>query len=61
MRFLDEVKASIPALWRFAFGLTGDRDRADDLVQDCIERSIRAILLSWICHSSVTLLLRRVD
>ncbi|MGE4229435.1 MAG: RNA polymerase sigma factor [Dongiaceae bacterium] len=29
----------IPHLRRYAFALMGDRDRADDLVQDCLERA----------------------
>lgn len=40
-RFLDEIEACIPALRRYARALTRDADRADDLVQDCIERAIR--------------------
>lgn len=39
--FLDEIEESIPALRRYARALTRDADRADDLVQDCIERAIR--------------------
>jgi RNA polymerase sigma-70 factor (ECF subfamily) len=39
--FLDEIEGSIPALRRYARALTRDADRADDLVQDCIERAIR--------------------
>jgi RNA polymerase sigma-70 factor (ECF subfamily) len=39
--FLDEIEAAVPALRRYARGLTGDSDRADDLVQDCLERAIR--------------------
>ena len=39
--FLDEVEACVPALRRYARALTRDPDRADDLVQDCIERAIR--------------------
>jgi RNA polymerase sigma-70 factor (ECF subfamily) len=39
--FLDEIEAAVPALRRYARGLTGDADRADDLVQDCLERAIR--------------------
>ncbi len=30
----------LPALRRYALGLTGDRHAADDLVQDCIERAL---------------------
>jgi RNA polymerase sigma-70 factor (ECF subfamily) len=33
----------LPALRRYALGLSGDRHAADDLVQDCIERAIRRI------------------
>lgn len=40
-QFLDEIEACIPALRRYARALTRDADRADDLVQDCIERAIR--------------------
>jgi RNA polymerase sigma-70 factor, ECF subfamily len=39
--FLDEIEASVPALRRYARALTRDADRADDLVQDCLERAIR--------------------
>ena len=31
----------LPALRRYALGLSGDRHAADDLVQDCIERALR--------------------
>jgi RNA polymerase sigma-70 factor (ECF subfamily) len=37
---LDEIEACVPALRRYARALTRDRDRADDLVQDCLERAI---------------------
>lgn len=33
------IVACIPSLRRYARGLTGDRDRADDLVQDTLERA----------------------
>jgi RNA polymerase sigma-70 factor, ECF subfamily len=33
----------LPALRRYALGLTGDRHAADDLVQDCIERALRRV------------------
>jgi RNA polymerase sigma-70 factor (ECF subfamily) len=33
------LTAQIPHLRRYAFALVGDRDRADDLVQDCLERA----------------------
>ena len=38
---MDEIEGSVPALRRYARALTRDADRADDLVQDCIERAIR--------------------
>ena len=40
-QFLDEIEAAVPALRRYARALTRDTDRADDLVQDCLERAIR--------------------
>lgn len=33
------IVACIPSLRRYARGLTGDRDQADDLVQDTLERA----------------------
>jgi RNA polymerase sigma-70 factor (ECF subfamily) len=33
----------LPALRRYALGLSGDRAMADDLVQDCIERALRRL------------------
>ena len=41
MQFLDEIAGSVPALRRYARALTRNADRADDLVQDCLERAIR--------------------
>lgn len=38
--FLDDIEALVPALRRHARALTGSADRADDLVQDCVERAI---------------------
>lgn len=38
---LDEIEACVPALRRYARALTRNADRADDLVQDCLERAIR--------------------
>lgn len=38
--FLDELEANVPALRRYARALTSNIDRADDLVQDCLERAI---------------------
>jgi len=40
MAFLDEVEAAIPALRRYARALLRDGERADDLVQDCLERAL---------------------
>jgi RNA polymerase sigma-70 factor, ECF subfamily len=40
-QFLEEIEGCVPALRRYARALTRDADRADDLVQDCIERAIR--------------------
>ena len=40
-QFLDEIEASVPSLRRYARALARDPDRADDLVQDTIERAIR--------------------
>ena len=37
----DEIGENVPALRRYARALTHDRDWADDLVQDCIERALR--------------------
>jgi len=45
MEFLDEIEKSVPALRRYARALTRNADRADDLVQDCIERALRKRLL----------------
>jgi RNA polymerase sigma-70 factor (ECF subfamily) len=41
MTFLDEMEGCVPALRRYARALTRNADRADDLVQDCLERAIR--------------------
>ncbi|PTQ76042.1 RNA polymerase sigma factor [Celeribacter persicus] len=40
-RFGQELKEALPSLWRYAYALTRDRSRADDLVQDCAERALR--------------------
>ena len=40
MELLDDIEASIPVLRRYARALVRDRDRADDLVQDCLERAV---------------------
>lgn len=42
MNILDEIEAAIPALRRYAIALSRDRDLADDLVQDCLERALAA-------------------
>ncbi|MEP7303092.1 MAG: RNA polymerase sigma factor [Caldimonas sp.] len=44
MRARDEaaIVACIPSLRRYARGLAGDADRADDLVQDTLERAWRS-------------------
>ena len=43
MRAQDEAEivACIPSLRRYARGLAGQRERADDLVQDTLERAVR--------------------
>lgn len=38
--FLSRLEAEIPALRRYAISLVRDGDRANDLVQDCIERAL---------------------
>jgi len=40
MTILDEIEAEIPALRRYARALLRDRQGADDLVQDCLERAL---------------------
>ena len=35
--------AQLPALRRYALGLTGNTAAADDLMQDCVERALRRI------------------
>lgn len=37
---VSELNDVLPALRRFAFSLTRDEDRADDLVQDSVERAL---------------------
>ncbi len=39
--FDSELKTALPDLWRYAFSLARDHARADDLVQDCVERALR--------------------
>lgn len=47
---MDEIRSQmielLPRLRRFAFALTGDKDKADDLVQDTCERAL-AHLEQW--------------
>ena len=38
--FLTRLEAEIPALRRYALSLVRDGDRANDLVQDCVERAL---------------------
>lgn len=38
--FLAEIERSVPSLRRYARALLRDRDLADDLVQDCLERAL---------------------
>lgn len=40
-QLMDEIEDCVPALRRYARALTHDPDRADDLVQDSLERAIR--------------------
>lgn len=40
-QLMDEIEKCVPALRRYARALTHDPDKADDLVQDCLERAIR--------------------
>lgn len=40
MTLLDEIEAAIPALRRYAVALVRDREAAEDLVQDCLERAL---------------------
>jgi RNA polymerase sigma-70 factor (ECF subfamily) len=38
---ITDLNECLPALHRFAFTLTRSEDRANDLVQDCVERCLR--------------------
>lgn len=38
--FLSRLEAELPALRRYAITLVRDGDRANDLVQDCVERAL---------------------
>jgi RNA polymerase sigma-70 factor (ECF subfamily) len=57
--FLDEIEAAVPALRRYARALTRSADRADDLVQDCLERAIRKRAL-WLPTGSLRSWLFRI-
>lgn len=41
----EEILAHLPRLRRYARALTGDRARAEDLVQDCVERALNRLHL----------------
>lgn len=53
------IAREIPHLRRYALVLTGNRDLADDLVQDCLERAIRKQHL-WKRHGTIRSWLYRV-
>lgn len=57
--FHDKLEAALPDLWRYAFALTRDHARADDLVQDCAERALRKRLL-WKPRGALTPWLMRM-
>ena len=40
MTVLDEIEAAIPALRRYSHALVRDREAAEDLVQDSLERAV---------------------
>jgi RNA polymerase sigma-70 factor (ECF subfamily) len=37
---ISQIEPMIPALRRYARGMIGDRDTADDVVQDCLEKVV---------------------
>jgi hypothetical protein len=39
-KMLSQVEPMIPALRRYAWGLLGDVETADDIVQDCLEKVV---------------------
>ncbi len=39
--FDTQLEDCLSDLWRYAWSLTRDRDAADDLLQDCLERALR--------------------
>jgi len=59
MTVLDEIEAAIPALRRFAHGMMRNRDAADDLVQDVLERAV-ARSRDWRGDGSVSAWLYRI-
>jgi len=42
MTVLTEIEALIPDLRRYAYALLRDREAGDDLVQDCLERTVHS-------------------
>jgi len=46
------IVQAIPALRRYAYGLTGNWEAADDLAQDCLERAMRKSH-QWRRHGSI--------
>lgn len=59
MTILDQIEAAIPALRRYAHALVREREKADDLVQDCLERAV-ARRHSWRGEGSVQAWLFRI-
>ena len=47
---MTDLTSYIPRLRRYARALTGDKERADDLVQDTLERALRKWVL-WRAES----------
>jgi RNA polymerase sigma-70 factor (ECF subfamily) len=39
--FQTQLQACLPDLWRYGMSLTRNRDAADDLLQDAVERALR--------------------
>ena len=59
MTLLDEIESWIPALRRYAHALMRDRDGAEDLVQDCLERAVARRFL-WRGEGEVRIWLFRI-
>lgn len=53
------IERQIPHLRRYAFALTRDRDTADEIVQDCLERALRKRHL-WTRRGSIRSWLFRI-